>query len=166
MAADIAGKLGIKEFYAECLPEDKFTRLKGLLNMQLKGDKLIFAGNGADVTPVLKLADVGISVGGFTSGETTDAADMIIMTDEASKIASAVTLARYTDKIVRQNIVLSIGLKGFTLLLAAFGIASMRTAVLADALFALIVLINAKRAFGIKGRDIREIRRNISADEE
>jgi Cd2+/Zn2+-exporting ATPase len=166
VAADIAGKLGIKEFYAECLPEDKFTRLKGLLNMQLKGDKLIFAGNGADVTPVLKLADVGISVGGFTSGETTDAADMIIMTDEASKIASAVTLARYTDKIVRQNIVLSIGLKGFTLLLAAFGIASMWTAVLADALFALIVLINAKRAFGIKGRDIREIRRNISADEE
>lgn len=166
VAADIAGKLGIKEFYAECLPEDKFSRLKGLLNMQLEGDKLIFAGNGADDAPVLKLADVGIAIGGFTSNEATDAADMIIMTDEASKIASAITLARYTDKIVRQNIMLSTGLKGLILLLAALGIAPMWAAALADAVFALIVLTNAKRAFGIKGRDIREIRRNKSDDEE
>ncbi|NLT15518.1 MAG: cadmium-translocating P-type ATPase [Clostridiales bacterium] len=166
VAADVAGQLGIKEFYAECLPEDKFSRLKGLLDMQLKGDKLIFAGNGADDAPILKMADVGIAVGGFTSNETTDAADMIIMTDEASKIATAVTLARNTDKVVRQNIMLAIGLKSLILLLAAFGLASMWMAALADAVFALIVMMNAKRAFGIKGRDIREIRQHNNDDED
>lgn len=165
VAADVAGQLGIKEFYAECLPEDKFSRLKGLLDMQLKGDKLIFAGNGADDAPALKKADVGIAIGGLASDETTEAADMIIMTDEASKIATAITLARNTNKIVRQNMVLALGLKGLILLVAAFGIASMWIAALADAVFGLVVIINAKRAFGIKGSDIRKFRPKDHADE-
>jgi Cd2+/Zn2+-exporting ATPase len=165
-AADVAGQLGIKEFYAECLPEDKFTRLKGLLDMQLKGDKLIFACNGIDDAPVLKMADVGIAIGGLTSDEATEAADMIIMTDEPSKIAAAITLARNTVNIVRQNIILVLGFKGLILLLAALGIMSMWMVAAADAIFALLGVINAKRAFGIKGTDIRKLLSKKNDDED
>ncbi|NLA87758.1 MAG: cadmium-translocating P-type ATPase [Clostridiales bacterium] len=149
-AADAAGQLGIKEYYAECLPEDKFTRLKGLLDMQLKGDKLIYAGNGIDDAPILKMADVGITIGGLISDETTDAADMIIMSDEPSKIAAAVTLARNTDKIVRQNVVLALAWKGLLLLLTALGIAPVWCAALADAALAVVVILNAGQAFKVK----------------
>jgi Cd2+/Zn2+-exporting ATPase len=155
-AADVAGQLGIKEFYAECLPEDKFTRLKGLMEMQLSGDKLVYVGNGSDDAPVLKMADVGITLGGLGTDETTDAADMIIMSDEPSKIATAITIARSTNKIVGQNIMLSLGFKGLTLLFVLLGIAPMWTAALADAVFSLIVIINGMRAFGIQRDGIRK----------
>ena len=166
VAASVAGQLGIKEFYAECLPEDKYSRLKGLMDMQLKGDKLIFAGNGIDDAPSLKMADAGITIGGLASDETNDAADMIIMSDEPSKIASAIALARETNNIVRQNIVLALGLKGLILLLVALGVASMWLAALADVAFALIVIINAARAFGIKRSDIKKALPRNRADED
>ncbi len=149
-AADIAGQLGIKEYYAECLPEDKISRLKGLLDMQLKGDKLIYVGGSIDDAPILKMADVGIAIGGLISDETTDAADMVIMSDEPSKIAAAITLARNTDKIVRQNVVLALAWKGFLLLLTALGIVPLWVAALADAAFAVVFILNAGKAFRIK----------------
>ncbi len=155
-AADVASQLGIREFYAECLPEDKFTRLKGLLEMQLTGDKLVFVGDGADDAPIMKMADVGITLGGLGSDEAVEAADMIIMTDEPSKIAAAVTLAKNANKIVRQNVILSLGLKGLILILVLVGIASIWIAVLADTIFALAAIINAMRAFGIDRNEIKK----------
>lgn len=157
VAADVAGQLGIKEYYAECLPEDKFTRLKGLLEMQLAGDKLVFAGDGVDDATVMKMADVGITLGGFGSQETVEAADMIVMTDEPSKIAAAITIARNTNCIVRQNIIVSLGLKALILALVIAGIASIWLAVLADAIFALAAIINAMRAFGLQRKAMRKV---------
>jgi Cd2+/Zn2+-exporting ATPase len=166
VAADVAAQLGIKEYYAECLPEDKFTRLKGLMDMQLAGDKLIFAGSGINDAPILKMADVGITLGGFRTDEVNDAADMIIMTDEPSKIAAAIAIARSTDKIVRQNVMLSLGFKGLILVLVMIGIASIWMAVLADVVFSMIVTINAMRAFGINRSEIRKILPKKSKEDE
>ncbi len=154
--ADVAGQLGIKEYYAECLPEDKYMRLKGLMDMQLSGDKLIFVGSGIDDAPVLKMADVGITLGGLGTDEANDAADMIIMTDEPAKVATAINIARGTNKLVGQNIVLSLGFKGLVLIFVLLGIASMWMAALADAVFSMIVIINAMQAFGIKRSVLRK----------
>ncbi|SHH93263.1 Cd2+/Zn2+-exporting ATPase [Sporobacter termitidis DSM 10068] len=151
-AGEIASQLGILEFYAEYQVEDKLKRLRGLNEMQLPGDKLIFIGDGASDVPVLRLADVGAAIGGLGSDEAADAAGMVIMTDEPSKITEAIKLARTTDKIVGQNITVSLVLKGLVLLLVALGLATAWVAVLADAVVSVLAVLNAMRAFGLGRR--------------
>ena len=154
-AANIAGQLGIQEFYAECLPEDKIRRLKSLNDMQLPGDMLVYVGDGLQDAPVLRTSDVGVSMGGLGTDEALDAADMVIMTDEPSKIPEAILLTRDVGKLVRQNIFLSFALKGLILLILLFGVA-MWLAVLADVGVAVLAIFNAMRAFGMRGRDMKK----------
>lgn len=166
-AADVASQLAIREFYAECLPEDKYSRLKGLMEMQLSGDKLIFVGDGIDDAPVMKMADVGITIGGLRSADAIEAADMIIMTEEVSKIASAITLAQNTNKIVKQNVILALGLKGLILILVMLGIASIWMAVLADAALSLFAIVNAMRAFGMNRNERKKsLHKNVRDEED
>jgi len=148
MAGEIASQLGIPEYYTETLTEDKLRRLKGLTEMQLPGDKLIYIGDGADDAPVMKIADVGAAMGGLDSDEIAEAADLVIMTEEPKKIAEAVQLARKTDKIVGQNILLFIALKGLLLLLILIGLVTVWAAVLIDAVVSFAAVLNAMRAFG------------------
>lgn len=165
-AADVANQLGIRELYAECLPEDKVTRLQGLMEMQLSGDKLVFVGDGIDDAPILKMADVGITLGGLGSDAAIKAADMCIMNDDVSKIAEAITIAQNTNRLVRQNIMLSLGLKGLILILVMIGIASIWVAVLVDAVFSIVAIINAMRAFGMNRYEIKKTLPKKNSDEE
>jgi Cd2+/Zn2+-exporting ATPase len=143
----IASQLGIREVYAECMPEEKANRLKGLHEMQLDGDKLVYVGDGVNDAPLLKLADVGVTIGGFKSLESSEAADIIIMTDEPSKIAAAILTARHTKKIVKENIAVSLGLKALILLLIGLLHMPIWLAVLIDSAVTIFAVVNSKRAF-------------------
>lgn len=156
-AVDVASQLGIREFYAEYLPEEKVKRLKGLTDMQLPGDKLIFIGDGISDAPVLKAADVGAAMGGIGSDDAIEAADMVIMTDEPSKIVMAIKLARDTNRIVIQNILMAIAMKGIILLFILIGIAPMWLAVLSEGVVSIAAVYNAARAFGFSSREIWKV---------
>lgn len=150
IAGEIASQLGIPEYYTETRQEDKLKRLKGLTEMQLPGDKLIYIGDGVDDAPVMKIADVGAAMGGLGSDEIAEAADLVFMTDEPLKITEAVQLARKTDKIVGQNILIFIALKGLLLLLILIGLITVWVAALIDAVVSFAAVLNALRAFGFK----------------
>lgn len=154
---DVASQLGICEFYAECLPEEKVKRLKGLTDMQLPGDKLIFIGDGISDAPVLKTADIGVAMGGIGSDEAVESADMVIMTDEPSKIVTAIKLARDTNRIVRQNILLSVGIKVIVLLFILIGIAPIWLVVLSEGIVSIAAVFNAARAFGFNSREVLKV---------
>ena len=142
----IAEELGIQEVYAELLPGDKVDRVEEMLASKSEKGKLIFVGDGINDAPVLARADIGIAMGGIGSDAAIEAADVVIMTDEPSKIAKAVQISRKTLAIVKQNIVFAIGVKVLVLLLAAMGMASMWAAVFADVGVAVIAILNAMRA--------------------
>lgn len=142
----IAEELGIQEVYAELLPGDKVDRVEEMLASKSEKGKLIFVGDGINDAPVLARADIGIAMGGIGSDAAIEAADVVIMTDEPSKIAKAVQISRKTLAIVKQNIVFAIGIKVLVLLLAAMGMASMWAAVFADVGVAVIAILNAMRA--------------------
>jgi Cd2+/Zn2+-exporting ATPase len=129
------------------MPEEKANRLKGLHEMQLDGDKLVYVGDGVNDAPLLKLADVGVTIGGFKSLESSEAADIIIMTDEPSKIAAAILTARHTKKIVKENIAVSLGLKALILLLIGLLHMPIWLAVLIDSAVTIFAVVNSKRAF-------------------
>lgn len=145
-AESIARELGIKEVYAELLPGDKVDRVEEMLAAKSEKGKLIFVGDGINDAPVLARADIGIAMGGLGSDAAIEAADVVIMTDEPSKISKAMQISRKTLIIVKQNIVFAIGIKVLVLLLAAVGIASMWAAVFADVGVAVIAILNAMRA--------------------
>ena len=155
-AVDAADRLGIQEVYADCLPDEKVKRLKGLTDMQLPGDKLVFVGDGESDRLALQTADIGVSLGGLGSDEAVAAADMIVMTNELSRIAPAIVLARATNGIVRQNIILALALKGLLLLLILIGLVGPWIAVFADAAASVLTIFNARRAFGMRGREIKK----------
>ena len=146
VAADIAGRLGITEYYAGLLPGDKVDITERLLNEKKHGKKLLFVGDGINDAPVLARADIGIAMGGLGADAAIEAADIVIMTDEPSKIAKAMKISRKTLRIVKENIVFAIGVKLLILVLAAFGIATMWAAVFADVGVAFIAILNAMRA--------------------
>ena len=151
-AEDVAGRLGIPEVYAELLPADKVDRVERLLASKSEKGRLIFVGDGINDAPVLARADIGVAMGGLGSDAAIEAADVVIMTDEPSKIARAIQISKKTLGIVRQNIVFAIGVKVLVLLLAAAGMASMWAAVFADVGVAVIAIINAMRAMRCTGR--------------
>ncbi|EGP5093354.1 cadmium-translocating P-type ATPase [Enterococcus faecium] len=149
--ADHIGKqVGVDKIYSELLPEDKVQRLEEIL--QRNNKKTAFVGDGINDAPVLARADVGIAMGGLGSDAAIEAADVVIMNDQPSKIADAIRLAKKTLKIVKQNIVFAIGIKILVLALGAFGFASMGDAVFADVGVTVLAVLNAMRSLHVKNK--------------
>ena len=146
-AADaVAGQVGVDEVYAGLLPVDKVQHVESLLSAEPSAKRLAFVGDGINDAPVLKIADVGISMGAAGSDAAIEASDVVLMDDNPHKVAEAVAVARRTMRIVRQNIIFAISVKLLFLLLAALGIANMWEAVFADVGVTVIAVLNALRA--------------------
>lgn len=148
-AEKTAAALGLDEFYAHLLPEDKVAKLEEIISSKQKNKSVIFAGDGINDAPVLTRADAGIAMGGLGSDAAIEAADIVIMNDSPSKIILAVKIARKTMSIVKQNIVLALTIKALFLLLGTVGLMSMWGAVFADAGVTLIAVLNSLRALRI-----------------
>lgn len=146
VAEKVAKELGIDEVYSELLPADKVEKLESLDEEKSKNGKLAFVGDGINDAPVLVRADIGIAMGGLGSDAAIEAADIVIMTDEPSKIVEAIEVAKKTKKIVYQNIAFALAVKGVFLVMAAFGITTMWEAVFADVGVAVIAILNSMRA--------------------
>ena len=144
-ADSVAAELGVPQVYSELLPGDKVDKVEQLLAEKSEKGKLIFVGDGINDAPVLARADIGVAMGGLGSDAAIEAADVVIMTDEPSKIVCAIEISKKTLAIVKQNIVFAIGVKVLVLLLAAVGMASMWAAVFADVGVAVIAILNAMR---------------------
>ena len=138
-------KVGIDEYHSELLPSTKWHTLVGTLN-EPAGKNLAFVGDGINDAPVLKRADVGIAMGALGSDVAIDAADVVLMDDKPSKIATAIAIARRTIAIARQNVWFAIGVKAAILILAVFGLGTMWMAVFADVGVTVIAVLNAMRA--------------------
>lgn len=149
-AADISKKLGLDRYFAKLLPEDKLEKLEMIEAEKTKKGKLIFVGDGINDAPVLARADIGIAMGGLGSDAAIEASDIVIMTDEPSKIPLAINIAKRTKRIVVQNIVFALGVKIIVLGLGAMGMASMWEAVFADVGVSLIAVLNSMRALKVK----------------
>ncbi|HRM38434.1 MAG TPA: HAD-IC family P-type ATPase, partial [Trichococcus flocculiformis] len=138
-------ELGIDEVHAELLPQDKVTKLEEVLARKRKGEKVIFVGDGINDTPVLARSDIGIAMGGLGSDAAIEAADIVIMDDKPSKILTAIAVAEETRKIVWQNIIFAMAVKGLFLILGAFGVATMWEAVFADVGVTVLAVLNSIR---------------------
>ncbi len=145
IAAEAARTIGLDEFHAGLLPGDKVTKLEELDGCKPKGSCLAFVGDGINDAPVLARADVGIAMGALGSDAAIEAADVVLMTDEPSKLAEAMEIARTTRRIVVQNIVTALGVKGIFLILGALGHVGMWIAVFGDVGVALIAVFNSMR---------------------
>ena len=143
---DVARQLGLDEVHTQLLPAGKVERVEELLKEVSPKGALAFVGDGINDAPVLSRADVGIAMGGIGSDAAVEAADMVIMTDEPSKICDAIAIARKTVGIVKQNIVFAIGVKVLVLILTALGYASMWAAVFGDVGVSVLAILNAMRA--------------------
>lgn len=149
-AQSAAAAVGADEVYAELTPVQKVERLEELDAEKRKGRSLIFVGDGINDAPVLARADAGIAMGGVGSDAAIEAADVVLMTDEPSKVADGVSIAAKTLKIVRENIVFALGIKGGVLMMGAFGAATMWEAVFADVGVSVLAVLNAMRALSYK----------------
>jgi Cd2+/Zn2+-exporting ATPase len=144
VAANVAAQLGLDEFHAALLPQDKVE----LVDKELSShqSKVAFVGDGINDAPVLARADVGIAMGGLGSDAAIESADVVLMDDRPSKITTAIRLARRTIGIARQNVTFAIGVKVAVLLLALLGLATMWMAVFADVGVTVLAVLNAMRA--------------------
>ena len=149
VAADVAQKLGIAIWHAELLPAGKVEYVAQMLAAKTEGKTLAFVGDGINDAPVLKRADVGIAMGGLGSDAAIEAADIVLMDDKPSKIATAISVSRRTIRIARQNVWLAIGIKVAVLLLAAIGLGTMWMAVFADVGVTVLAVLNAMRALKV-----------------
>jgi len=149
-AQKIAEELELDEVYAGLLPYEKVKTLQKINGQKTAGSKLAFAGDGINDAPSLAIADIGIAMGALGSDAAIEAADVVLMTDEPSRICQAMDIAKYTGRIVRQNIVFTLCVKIVFLVLGAFGIASMWEAVFADAGVSLLAVLNALRIMRFK----------------
>ncbi|MNQ94221.1 Cadmium, zinc and cobalt-transporting ATPase [compost metagenome] len=139
----VAGQLGIDEYYGDLLPEDKVANLE-----KIKSDKtrvVAFVGDGINDTPVLAISDIGIAMGAMGSDAAIETADVVIQTDQPSKIATAIKIGKATKNVVIQNITLAFAVKALVLILGAGGLATMWEAVFADVGVALLAILNAVR---------------------
>jgi Cd2+/Zn2+-exporting ATPase len=147
----IAKQIGLDTVYAELLPHQKVEYLEEMEQNKSGSGKLVFVGDGINDAPVLARSDVGIAMGGVGSDAAIEAADVVLMTDEPSKIANAIRIARKTRNIVLQNIVFALSVKGVILVLGALGMATMWEAVFGDVGVALIAVLNAMRVMSLRG---------------
>ena len=146
----VAKELGIDQVYSELLPADKVEKLEELLAGKSEKGKLAFVGDGINDAPVLARADLGIAMGGLGSDAAIEAADIVIMTDEPSKIATAIRISKKTLGIANQNIILAIGIKILVLILSALGIVTMWAAIFGDVGVTIIAVLNSFRALNVK----------------
>ena len=146
----VAKEIGIDKVYAELLPDGKVEKVEELLKDKSEKGKLAFVGDGINDAPVLAMADIGIAMGGLGADSAIEAADIVIMTDQPSKIISAMKLSKKTMRIVKENIIFAIAVKVLVLILTAFGLSSMWQAVFADVGVSIIAILNALRALRVK----------------
>lgn len=151
----VAGQLGLDEVHAQLLPADKVDRLEDLLAHKSPKGVLAYVGDGVNDAPVLSRADVGIAMGGIGSDAAIEAADVVLMDDDPAKLIQAMDIARKCLRIVRENIVFALAVKGLFLILGALGVASMWEAVFADVGVAVIAILNASRMLRGAGRAAR-----------
>jgi Cd2+/Zn2+-exporting ATPase len=137
--------LGIDEVFPELLPDQKVEKIEDLEKQKSPKGKLLFIGDGINDAPSLARADIGVAMGGLGSDAAIEAADIVLMTDEPSKLADSINIAKRTKKIVWQNIIFALSVKFAVLILGAFGIATMWEAVFADVGVTLIAVLNAMR---------------------
>lgn len=147
VAGDIAAKIGIREYYAELLPAGKVAHVEDMLADDGRSGLLAFVGDGINDAPVLSRSDVGIAMGALGSDAAIEAADVVLMDDKPSKLASAIKIARHTLAIAKQNVWFAIGVKLAVLGLAAIGLATMWMAVFADVGVTVLAVLNAMRAY-------------------
>jgi len=141
----VADELGLDAYYAQLLPDQKVEKLEMLDKQKRQGSKLAFVGDGINDAPVLARADVGIAMGGLGSDAAIEAADVVLMTDEPSKLVEAIDVAKATKRIVMQNIVIALGIKSVFIVLGALGMAGMWEAVFGDVGVTIIAVLNAMR---------------------
>lgn len=146
VAKSVAGQVGIDEFHAELLPADKVEYVRRMIDQEAQGKSLAFVGDGINDAPVLKLADVGIAMGGLGSDAAIEAADVVLMDDKPIKVATAIRIARRTIGIAHQNVWFAIGVKVAVLALATVGLGTMWMAVFADVGVTVLAVFNAMRA--------------------
>lgn len=151
VAQSVARQLSLDSYIAELLPEGKVEAIESLLSQSGK-DKVVFVGDGINDAPVIARADVGMAMGGLGSDAAIETADVVIMTDAPSKIVEAIQVARKTRKIVVQNIVVAMAIKGLFIILGIFGVATLWEAVFADVGVALLAILNSSRALGLRSQ--------------
>ena len=150
VAADVASKVGIAEYYSQLLPGDKVTKVEELLNNKPEKEKLAFVGDGINDAPVLTRSDIGIAMGALGSDAAIEAADIVLMDDDPLKIVKAIRIARKCLRIVYENIYFAIGIKVVCLILGAVGIANMWVAIFADVGVMVLAVLNAIRVLFVK----------------
>ena len=150
ISQSVANELGITRYHSELLPQQKVELTQKYMNEKEADEKLVFIGDGINDAPVLAYADIGCSMGGLGSDAAIEAADVVIMTDQPSLVADAISISRKTMRIVKENIVFAIAVKVLVLLLSAIGVASMWAAVFADVGVSVIAILNALRILRIK----------------
>lgn len=150
ISQSVANELGITRYHSELLPQQKVELTQKYMNEKEEDEKLVFIGDGINDAPVLAYADIGCSMGGLGSDAAIEAADVVIMTDQPSLVADAISISRKTMRIVTENIVFAIAVKVLVLLLSAIGVASMWAAVFADVGVSVIAILNALRILRIK----------------
>ena len=150
VADKVGSDLGLDEVYSELLPADKVTHVEELLSSKKKGENLAFVGDGINDAPVLSRADIGIAMGAMGSDAAVEAADIVIMDDDPSKISMAMRISRKCLRIVYENIVFALAVKFVCLILGALGIANMWIAIFADVGVMVIAVLNAIRCLRVK----------------
>ena len=143
----ISTELGINTVYSQLLPQNKVCRIEDILNNKAEKSSVAFVGDGINDAPVLARADIGIAMGGLGSDSAIEAADVVLMTDEPSKILTAVKISKKTMRIVRENIIFALGVKVFIMILSAMGLTNMWLAIFGDVGVALIAVLNSLRGF-------------------
>ena len=149
VAESVGKSLAIDTVYSQLLPADKVTKVEELLHKKSSDKSLAFVGDGINDAPVLTRADVGIAMGGLGSDAAIEAADVVIMDDKISKINTAIYISKRTLRIVKQNIIFALGVKGVVLIFGAIGMANMWEAVFADVGVSFIAILNSMRALRV-----------------
>ena len=150
ISKNVSKELKLDKYYAELLPQDKVKKVEDLMQEKSIDGKLVFIGDGINDAPVLALSDIGVAMGGLGSDAAIEASDIVIMTDEPSKLASAIKISKKTMQIVKENIIFAITVKIVVLLTSALGLTSMWLAVFADVGVSVIAIINALRILRVK----------------
>lgn len=147
---EVAKKLKIDDVHSELLPHEKVEKIENLLKEKERVGKLIFIGDGINDAPALSLSDIGIAMGALGQEAAIEAADIVIMTDEPSKVINAIEISKKTMKIVKENIVFAIFVKILVLILSGIGLTNMWVAVFADVGVSIIAILNALRIMKVK----------------